>query len=72
MRSWTPEGGAYGDSGLEAVIAGALRPRLGGCGPSPHLLGNCLMDPEGDGARSTTQGRAAHQGAGSGPISSST
>ena len=59
-----PEVEAYGFSGLEAVVAGSLRPLLGGCGPSQHLLGNCRIDVEGDGARSTTQVRAAHQGAG--------
>jgi ketosteroid isomerase-like protein len=55
---------AYGQSGVRAVIDDSLRRHLGGCGPTQHLLGNHDVHVDGDTARSVTQARVFHQGAG--------
>jgi hypothetical protein len=55
---------AYGQHGVEAVIDDSLRRHLGGCGPTQHLLGNYDVEVDGDLARSVTQARVFHQGAG--------
>jgi 3-phenylpropionate/cinnamic acid dioxygenase small subunit len=57
--------GHYGSliEGRSAIIA-SIRSFLGGCGPSQHLLGNYHVDVDGDHARSSTQARVIHVGAG--------
>jgi hypothetical protein len=60
-----PDATCYGQSGLEEAIERVVRPALGGCGPTQHLLGNYEISVEGDRATSRTNIRAFHLGAGS-------
>ena len=59
---FTVDAEAYGASGIDAVET-LVRGFLGGCGPSQHLLGNHLVEVDGDRARSVTKIRVMHQGA---------
>jgi 3-phenylpropionate/cinnamic acid dioxygenase small subunit len=47
-----------------AAILAMLRDNLGGCGPTQHLLGNLVVEVDGDIVTSHTAVRAAHRGAG--------
>jgi ketosteroid isomerase-like protein len=49
--------------GRQAVIT-AIRSSLGGCGPCQHLLGNHLVDVQGDRAVAVCKARVFHYGAG--------
>jgi SnoaL-like domain len=49
-----------GRTSLVDMISGLLD----GCGPTQHLLGNYVIDIDGDTARATTQARVIHTGAG--------
>ena len=59
-----PDAVAYGQHGRQAVIDDSFRRHLGGCGPSQHLLGNAVVDVDGDRAVSRCYVRVYHQGAG--------
>jgi hypothetical protein len=59
-----PDAICYGVTGIDALVRDVLRPHLGGCGPSQHLLGNYDIRVDGDVATSQTKIRAFHQGAG--------
>ncbi|RFO96011.1 nuclear transport factor 2 family protein [Rhodoferax lacus] len=48
-----------------AAILRMLQRNLGGCGPTQHLLGNLLVDHQGDTLCSRISVRASHRGAGS-------
>jgi 3-phenylpropionate/cinnamic acid dioxygenase small subunit len=48
-----------------AAILRMLQRNLGGCGPTQHLLGNLLVDHQGEVLCSRISVRAAHRGAGS-------
>jgi 3-phenylpropionate/cinnamic acid dioxygenase small subunit len=45
-------------------IADNVRPLLGGCGATQHLLGNYEVEVDGDAARASCKVRAFHQGIG--------
>ncbi len=45
----------------DAILA-MLKKHLGGCGPTQHLLGNLVVDVDGDTVRSRVSIRAAHLG----------
>ncbi len=47
-----------------AAIQAMLRDNLGGCGPTQHLLGNLVVELEGDSVTSRSAVRAAHRGTG--------
>ena len=47
-----------------AAILAMLRDNLGGCGPTQHLLGNLVVEVDGDTVTSRTAIRAAHRGTG--------
>lgn len=49
--------------GREAIVA-SIRSYLDGCGPSQHLLGNHLIEIDGDTATATCKARVFHYGAG--------
>jgi hypothetical protein len=61
--AFTPDANAYGQSGVDGIIA-TVRAHLGGCGPSQHLLGNHRIRISGDTAQSLTYARVHHSGAG--------
>lgn len=58
-----PDVDAYGAHGLDTVVTTVIRPLLGGCGPSQHLLGNHQIVVEGDYAQSVVYARVHHRGA---------
>jgi hypothetical protein len=58
-----PDVDAYGAQGLDTVVSTVIRPLLGGCGPSQHLLGNHQIAIAGDEARSMVYARVHHRGA---------
>jgi len=58
-----PDVEAYGARGLDTVLTTVIRPLLGGCGPSQHLLGNHQIAVDGDRARSMVYARVHHRGA---------
>jgi hypothetical protein len=65
---FTPDAvGDYGAGfqvhGREAIV-GMVASHLGGCGPTQHLLGNYVVDVDGDRASTTCKVRALHLGAG--------
>jgi hypothetical protein len=62
---FTADAVAYrdGNTGLDAITRG-IRAKLGGCGPSQHLLGNYQVRIAGDRASSVTKVRVMHQGVG--------
>jgi hypothetical protein len=47
-----------------AAIVDSIRSFLDGCGPSQHLLGNYQISIDGDHAKSSTNARVLHVGAG--------
>ena len=47
-----------------ARVVGMISGLLEGCGPTQHLLGNHVIDIDGDTARAATQARVIHTGAG--------
>jgi len=47
-----------------AAILAMLRNALGGCGPTQHLLGDLVVELEGESVSSRIAVRAAHRGAG--------
>lgn len=70
QRDWAAVGAlfssdatAYGIGGRTEIVAGA-RSKLGGCGPSQHLLGNQRIEVRGDQASSRVYVRAFHKGKG--------
>ncbi|WP_433634878.1 nuclear transport factor 2 family protein [Nocardia sp. CA-120079] len=50
--------------GREAIVK-SIRSFLGGCGPSQHLLGNHIVEIDGDSAISVCKARVYHYGSGS-------
>ncbi|MEV5835419.1 nuclear transport factor 2 family protein [Nocardia sp. NPDC052112] len=50
--------------GRETIVA-SIRSHLDGCGPSQHLLGNHVVNIDGDTATATCKARVYHYGAGS-------
>lgn len=56
-------GGQFHLQGRAAIVA-MMRAHLDGCGPSQHLLGDLVVDSDGDAVTSRIYIRAAHRGAG--------
>ena len=58
--------GRYGGQALNgrAAIVASIRSFLDGCGPSQHLLGNHIVELDGDQAIARCKARVYHYGAG--------
>jgi hypothetical protein len=61
--TFLPDAKGYGARGVEAILA-TMQAHLGGCGPTQHLVGNCVVDFDEDGATVRSAARVHHVGAG--------
>lgn len=62
--TFLPDAHGYGVRGVEAIID-QMQAHLGGCGPTQHLLGNCVVEFDGAVANVSAAARVYHVGAGS-------
>lgn len=61
--TFLPDAKGYGATGAEAIVA-RMQAHLGGVGPTQHLVGNSVVEFEGDSATVRSAARVYHVGAG--------
>ena len=62
-RTFLPDATGYGVTGVDRIVR-QMRDHLDGCGPTQHLLGNPVVDLDGEGATVHAYARVYHVGAG--------
>ena len=61
--TFLPDATGYGATGIDDILS-TMKAHLGGCGPTQHLIGNPVVEVDGDRATTRCYARVHHVGSG--------